>query len=101
METKKKGLGPKQKSQKLLIKPKRDAQTVYSIRNGTIEPIKLQDFSNFKQSELDRLEFAKQPKGVHKIAISGTLRQKLNNPQTKLWYYDKSKYVNQEGKNDF
>ena len=101
METKNKGPGPKNKSQRLLIKPKRDAQTVYSIRNGTIEPIKLQDFSDFKQAELDRLEYSRLPKGFHKIKISDTLQNKVDNPQTKLWYYDKSQYVNQESKNTF
>lgn len=81
------------------IQDKEQKKALYSVRNGKINKIELDKISEFKDKELQRLEEMKKPKGIHSITKSDGIQYRIDNKQTKLWYYDKKKY-HPEAEND-
>ena len=75
-------------------------KTLYSLRNGTVSKIELENFHEFKEQELKRLEEEKKPRGLHSIRKSDGIQWKIDHPQTKLWHYEKPKHEPEnDGKN--
>lgn len=74
------------------VQDKKQKKALYSVRNGKINTIELAKISEFKDKELQRLEELKRPKGIHSITKSDGIQYRIDNKQTKLWYYDKKKY---------
>lgn len=70
-------------------------KSLYSMRNGKVNKIALDEFSDFKEKELNRIEESRKPKGLHRFSVPENLK-KDNNSQNKLWYYDKSQFVEEE-----
>jgi hypothetical protein len=73
-----------------------EPRTFYTLRNGKINGIKLEEFSEFKEQELQRIVERKKPRGIHKIQISDSIAYRKAHPQTKLWYYKKKQDENAE-----
>jgi len=77
-----------------------EPQTIYSIRNGEINGIKIEQFSEFKEKEIQKILDKKKPRGIHKINISDSIAFRKAHPQNKLWYYHKKDNDEEKDIND-
>lgn len=88
--------GPKQWQPKR--KQNLEGKKFYTFRGGKVENYKFTDITNLKRSKSEEIHTRKGK--IFQIKKPDTMIDKIKNPQTKLWYYDKRNYPNRKSMSD-
>jgi hypothetical protein len=75
-----------------------DAKKFYTFRGGKVENYDFSDITQLKRSKSEEIQIRKGK--IFQIQKPETMIDKIKNPQTKLWYYDKRNYPNRKALSD-